>query len=230
MTGDPRKICYLAANVRELDRLAIEEFGIPGYTLIQRAGSAAFNALLARWPKTRSVLCCCGSGNNGGDGYVIAALARRKNLRATVIAVGNPANLGVDARRAYEMAMVENVQIIPFATVAGNFSDLLAADTVIVDAMLGTGLTGDVRGDYAKAITLINKSNTPVLAVDIPSGLCSDTGRILGTAVHADLTVTFIGRKLGQVTGQGPSTCGTLVFDDLGVPDGVYASLGRAGT
>jgi len=228
MTGDPRKACYLAADVRELDRLAIEEYGIPGFTLMQRAGAAAFNALLDRWPDTRSVLCFCGSGNNGGDGYVMAALARQQGLAATVIAVGNPGNLGADARQAYEMAVAEEVRVIPFASLAADTAGLLVPGTVIIDALLGTGLTGDVRGDFASAIALINASGAPILAADIPSGLCSDTGRILGSAVQADLTVTFIGRKLGQVTGEGPAACGTLVFDDLGVPDGVYTGVSPA--
>lgn len=228
MTDDPRKACYLAADVRELDRVAIEEFGIPGFTLMQRAGTAAFNAMLARWPETRSVLCFCGSGNNGGDGYVIAALARQQGLSVTVIAVGDPERLGGDARQACEMALVEHVPVIPFTAVASDISGLLTPDTVIVDALLGTGLTGNVRGDYAAAIEWINASGVPVLAADIPSGLCSDTGSILGAAVRADLTVTFIGCKLGQVTGDGPATCGILVFDDLGVPDGVYAGVSPA--
>ncbi len=229
MTDDPRKAFYLAANVRELDRVAIEEFDISGFTLMQRAGTAAFNAMLKQWPDTRSVLCFCGSGNNGGDGYVIATLARQQGLTVTVIAVGDTERLRGDARQTYEMALVEHVPVIPFTAVASDISGLLITDTIIVDALLGTGLTGNVRGDYAAAIEWINASGAPVLAADIPSGLCGDTGSILGTAVLADLTVTFIGRKLGQVTGAGPAVCGTLVFDDLGVPNDIYARVIPAG-
>src|SRR5690606_1061192 len=88
--------------------------------------------------------------------------------------------------------------------------------TVIVDALLGTGLAGDVRPAFRHAIEAINSSGLPVLAVDIPSGLCSDTGAVLGASVKAELTVTFIGRKHGLIRGAGPAHCGTVVFDDLG--------------
>ena len=220
-----RNAFYLAADVRELDRLAIEEHGIPGFTLMQRAGQAAFSALLQQWPEVQAVLCFCGSGNNGGDGYVIAALAKKQGLQASVVAVGNTDNLKGDARLAYDSAVASGVEVVPFSSVQGNFLDAFPAPTVIVDAMLGTGLTGDVRGDYASAITLINTAGLPVLAADIPSGLCSDTGKVLGSAVQADLTVTFIGRKLGQVLGAGPVTCGTLAFSDLGVPPAIYAKV-----
>ena len=96
---------------------------------------------------------------------------------------------------------------------------------MIVDAILGTGLTGQVKGDSLTAIGLINASGLPVLAVDIPSGLCSDTGAILGEAIAADITVTFIGRKLGQVSGEGPRLCGELVFNDLAVPPAIYSQV-----
>lgn len=213
---------YLSAQVRELDRIAIEEYGIPGFTLMQRAGQAAFDALLNQWPGTQKVICFCGSGNNGGDGYVIAALAIEQGLQATVIAVGDAGKLQGDARLAFDMATNQGVTVMPFSNLNGDFSSLLSPDLVIVDAMLGTGLTGNVRGDYLSAISLINGAGCPVLAADIPSGLCSDTGVVLGHAVHADLTVTFIGRKLGLVTGKGPEYCGKLVFSDLDVPRAIY--------
>lgn len=224
MPGDSP--CYLAAQVRELDRLAIQEHGIPGFTLMQRAGQAAFDALRQKWPDTRHVMCFCGSGNNGGDGYVIAALAREQGLQATAVAVGSTDRLTGDARLAFEMACSAGVTVTPFASLAADtLKAALATKTVIVDAMLGTGLTGDVRGDTLAAINVINASGLPVCAADIPSGLCSDTGAILGAAVQADLTVTFIGHKLGQFTGSGPATCGELVFSDLGVPPAVYSSV-----
>lgn len=219
---------YLAAAVRELDRLAIEEYGIPGFELMQRAGRAAFEALRTTWPDAPGLACFCGSGNNGGDGYVIAALARKAGLHAEVIAVGNPENLQGDARHAWQMAIAAGVPVLPFGDRPETGVTALQAGTVIVDALLGTGLTGVVRGDYARAIALINASGHPVLAVDIPSGLCSDTGAILGDAIQADLTVTFIGRKRGQVTGQGPAVCGRLVFDDLGVPPALYERVSPA--
>lgn len=219
---------YLAAATRELDRLAIEEHGIAGFTLMQRAGHAAFQALLDKWPDTRQVTCFCGGGNNGGDGYVIAALARAAGLKARVIAVGDPRKLRGDAKLALDMARDAGVEIIEFRDVDQDDAPMDAAGTVIVDALLGTGLTGPARDDYASAIALVNRAGCPVLAVDIPSGLSSDTGERLGPCVEADLTVTFIGRKLGQVVADGPACCGELVFDDLDVPPAIYERVAPA--
>ena len=213
---------YLAVDVRKLDLLAIEEHHVPGFTLMQRAGKASVNALLEKWPATDQLLCFCGSGNNGGDGYIIAALASAKGIHSTVIAVGSTDKLKGDARKAYEMAADIGVKIVPLPIVDINFILEYSVLSVLVDAMLGTGLTGKVRGDYQKAIELINTISCPTVAVDIPSGLCSDSGKILGDVVNADLTVTFIGRKLGQVIAEGPEFCGEIVFDDLGVPGEIY--------
>lgn len=215
---------YLARDVRELDRLAIEEHGIPGFTLMQRAGQAAFAAAMHKWPGTTAFCCFCGSGNNGGDGYVIAALAAAQGLKATAVTVGDPDKLGGDAKLAQELAEQKNVSFIPFDIFYSGHPKLTPT-TVLVDAMLGTGLSGEVKGKSRDAIDLINNSDCPVLAIDIPSGLCSDTGRVLGLAVQADLTVTFIGRKLGQSVDQGPALCGELVFDDLGVPGEIYEQV-----
>lgn len=213
---------YLAADVRELDRIAIEEKGIPGFTLMQRAGQALFEELRKRWPRSTSIICFCGSGNNGGDGYVVAALAKDKGLEATVVTVGDPDSLKGDALTACQLAESRGVPLIPFEAFRMN---LIVPGTVVVDAMLGTGLSGEVRGVYRDAINLINTLDCPVAAADIPSGLCSDTGKTLGTATQAELTVTFIGRKLGQVIEDGPALCGTLVFNDLGVPPDIYDQI-----
>jgi len=220
--------CYLAAQVRELDRLAIEEHGIAGFTLMQRAGKAAFRMVLKYWPGRTALVCFCGSGNNGGDGYINAGLAKQHGLKASVIAVGSPDKLRGDARLAYEFAREQGVPVSDLDELPKHFFEDTAEDTVIVDALLGTGLTGEVRGDYAAAIALINRVECPVLAADIPSGLDSDTGKILGDAVNADVTVTFIGRKLGQVIGNGPACCGKLEFDDLAVPAAIYEGIAPA--
>jgi NAD(P)H-hydrate epimerase len=103
--------------------------------------------------------------------------------------------------------------------------DNYPASTVIVDALHGTGLSGEVRGASRQAIDAINASGLPVMAIDMPSGLCSDTGAVLGACVKADLTMTFIGRKKGMLAGAGPAMCGKVVFDDLGVPPMIYRKL-----
>jgi NAD(P)H-hydrate epimerase len=209
---------YTAAETRELDRLAIEEQGIPGIRLMARAGEACFDLLLERWPDRLPIHIVCGTGNNGGDGYIVAGLARLRGLPCTVYQVGDPARIRGDAQLAREQALADGVEVMAFEpgqTFAGG---------VLVDALLGTGLSGEVRGDAAAAIDSINASGLPVLAVDIPSGLCSDTGRGLGVTVVADATVTFIGLKRGLFTGRAPAVCGELAFTDLQVPAAVYGT------
>ncbi len=208
---------YRAEQVRELDRIAIEDRGIDGYELMARAGLAAFHTMRAHWPRARRIDILCGPGNNGGDGYVIAAQARQAGLEERVWAVAPPkSSAALQACRSYERA-------------GGQVQDLaglseLDAD-VAVDALLGTGLEREVTGHYAHAIGAINKHADRVLAIDIPSGLHADSGRVLGTAVRADATVTFIGLKLGLFTGRGPALAGQVLFDDLQVPGDIYREL-----
>lgn len=211
---------YTAKAVRELDRLAIEQHHIPGFELMQRAGKAAFAALLEQWPETRRLLIFCGTGNNGGDGFVLAALAVEAGLNAEVYLAGKATTIKGAAQQALESA--EKAQVLIHHTVEVPTLGAQPAGTVVVDALLGTGLVGEVRAPYRQVIEAINHSDLPVLALDIPSGLCSDTGVVLGVCVRADLTVTFIGRKLGLVAGAGPQMCGEVAFADLGVPAEIY--------
>ncbi|MEN8131123.1 MAG: NAD(P)H-hydrate epimerase, partial [Pseudomonadota bacterium] len=183
---------YRADQVRELDRTAIEDLSIPGYTLMQRAGRATFEVLQQRWPKARALLVVAGPGNNGGDGYVIARLAQQEGWHVNVLQLGDPQRIRGDAltaRRAYLDAG---------GPVQGYTGQSLPDCDVIVDALLGTGLERAVRDRWMQVIEAINAQGVPTLAVDIPSGLHSDTGGVLGAAVRADCTVTFIGLKRGQ--------------------------------
>ena len=213
---------YSAAESRELDRVAIAS-GIPGIALMKRAGRAAFDALLEYWPDARAVSCVCGSGNNAGDGYIVAGLAKGRGLDVQLLQLGDPARLSGDAGRARDWAVTEGVTI---ESVDADAPLLELRGDVVVDALLGTGLTGDVREGYARAIEQMQGSSRPIVAIDLPSGLSADTGRVLGCAVRAALTVTFIGVKRGLVTGEGKAHTGALLFDDLDVPDVVRASVG----
>lgn len=213
---------YGAAQVRELDRCAIDRHGVPGYELMVRAGHATLNALRSAWPGARSLSIFCGPGNNGGDGYVVARIARAQGLQAHVVAVADPASLRGDARRAYDDFVAAGGHCEAGGPHPARFGD------VVVDAIFGTGLGRDVEGRAAEAIAAINASGRPVVAVDIPSGLHADDGRELGQAVRAQLTVTFIGRKLGFYLGRGPDHAGHVVFDDLGVPQAVYGEVPAA--
>lgn len=210
---------YTAAQVREVDRIAIEELGIPAFELMYRAGKAAFTALLAEWPMVQKVLVFCGSGNNGGDGFVIAGLAQEAGCTVLACLIGEVASLQGAAREAYDFAVQRKVPLMLISEHTP-LPPLTASPpgTIVVDALLGTGLRGPVRPLYRGVIEAINASGLPVLAVDIPSGLCSDTGKVQGACIKADLTVTFIGRKIGLAAGEGAALCGKLVFDDLGVP------------
>lgn len=204
---------YSAAQVRDLDRRAIEDAGIAGYTLMQRAAQAAFEALRDRWPQARRVAVLCGPGNNGGDGYEIARLARAAGLDVVLARVGAIPGTG-DAVTAHAAWVGE-------AGTAPEFDKSMLEDAdVIVDAIFGIGITREVTGLAAEAITAINARRVEqgALAVDVPSGLDADTGAVHGVAVRADLSVSFIGRKLGLYTGAGPDHAGHRAFADLGVP------------
>ena len=207
---------YRAAQVRELDRIAIEERGIPGYALMSRAGEAAFGLLRQRWPNARRIAVVCGGGNNAGDGYVVARLARQAGLEVRVLTLANPDALRGDALTAWRDAEAAEVPMAPFTT-AG-----LADAELLVDAILGTGLERDVSGIWREAINAMNAHPADRFALDIPSGLHADTGAILGAAVHAAATITFIGLKQGLFTGQGPACCGEVHFADLNVPPDIY--------
>lgn len=202
---------YSTRQVRELDAYAIRELGIPGYTLMKRAGEAALRMLRTRWPTAHAIAVVCGGGNNGGDGYVLARFARAAGLEVVALAASDPARLAGDARIAFEDYVAGGAEVRTFDAAA------LAGVDVVVDALLGIGLTGPVREDAARVIGAINAAGHPVFAIDVPSGLCSDTGHALGSAVRADGTITFIGLKTGLFLGEGPELCGSVFFDDLEV-------------
>ncbi|PCJ43697.1 MAG: NAD(P)H-hydrate epimerase [SAR86 cluster bacterium] len=220
---------YTAAATRELDRRAIEEHNIPGFELMQRAGKAAFNALLQNWPDIRKTIILCGTGNNGGDGFIIAGLAKTAGLEVDLFVAGDISSIKGDALKALDYALNNGTHTHPatkFYTADIEYKNRKdSGNTILVDALLGTGLSGKVREPFTQLINQINACNLPVLAVDIPSGLCSDTGKILGVAVKADLTITFIGRKIGLIRRSGPELTGKLLFDDLNLPEVIYSNV-----
>lgn len=221
MTAPPSSLppgLYTAAESRELDRLAIEEYGLPGFELMQRAGRAAWRELARRWPEARRVAVCCGRGNNAGDGYLVAALAHERGLEVRVHELAPPEALRGDAARARQRAVDAGVPMTP------GVPEALGAD-VVVDALLGTGIRGPLRPPFAEATRRINACGAPVLAIDVPTGVDADTGGADEDAVRAVVTVTFIGRKLGLFTGPGAALAGAVVFDDLGVPSRLYRRL-----
>jgi ADP-dependent NAD(P)H-hydrate dehydratase / NAD(P)H-hydrate epimerase len=218
---------HSGAQVRELDRHAIDVLGIPSYTLMTRAGEAAFAALRGCWPSAQRIAVVCGPGNNGGDGYVLARLARERRLQVDVLSLADPAKLTGDARRAHDDFVKAGGRVDRWAS-----EQSLSAD-VIVDAIFGTGLARTVSAEHAHCIEAINSRGCPVFAIDIPSGLHSDTGEVLGAAVLADRTLAFLGLKLGFYLGAGPDHVGIVMFDALELPadalEAVPASARRLG-
>ncbi len=203
---------YTPAAVRELDRLAIGELGIPGFELMSRAGRLVWETARQRYPAAQRWLVLCGAGNNAGDGYVIAQLARAAGQSVTVAALSDPHHLQGDAAQAWKQYERAGGTVVPFTAALCAQADLL------IDALLGTGLTRPLEGAWLHAVEAINAAAAPVIAVDVPTGLDGATGQPSGVAVQADITVTFIGRKQGLYLGAGPDHAGAVVFGDLGVP------------
>lgn len=212
---------YTASQVRAIDQQLIAA-GTPGIKLMQRAAEAVLTALRQRWRHTSGVIIVCGTGNNGGDGHVLAGLVRQTGGTVHLLQIGDRADLAGDALQASVNTAALGVEAAPYS--AEKLSELLAQyrdkQLVIIDAMLGTGFHGVLRGDFADAAKQINASAQPVLAMDIPSGVNADTGHVAGEAVRASATVSFIARKRGLYTGSGPDYSGEIVFDDCGAGSG----------
>ncbi|HEV7610118.1 MAG TPA: NAD(P)H-hydrate dehydratase [Steroidobacteraceae bacterium] len=202
---------YSAAQVRALDAWEIEKRRVPGFTLMTRAAEGALKIIRARWPQAKRLAVVCGAGNNGGDGYVLARLARAAGLEALVLAAVPPDRLGGDARRAQEEWLAVGGSAHPFA------ADALSGSDLVVDALLGIGLAGAPRPETLVVIRAINAAKRPVLALDIPSGVNADSGAVYEAAVRAELTLSFVALKSGLFLGAGPEHAGVVLLDDLGV-------------
>ncbi len=208
-----------AQTMQEIDKQAIDGYNIAGQQLMESAGSRCVEEIIAKFGLVGCSVIMAGKGNNGGDGYVIARLLDQKGWNVKVILLADRDQVCGDAAVNLEKL---HGSIINFCTHEGQLSalhmeEIFQAD-VIVDALLGTGLNSDVSGIYLEAIDLINASGRPVVSVDIPSGIHGTTGRVLGEAVRADITVTFAFAKLGHVLYPGAEYTGRLVVADIGIP------------
>ncbi len=211
---------HSVAQVRAIDRQAIEQLHIPGYGLMQRAGEAALAAIRKYWPAAEHLLVACGVGNNAGDGYVLARLARAQDLQVTVIAYGAPEKLAEDALTAYR----------DFRDQGGKTrsqSDALPPADVIVDALFGTGLSRTLDAEWCRRIEALNAAGPSIFSLDVPSGLDADTGLIRGAAIRAERTLVFVGLKTGLYLGSGPDCSGAICFDDLAIPSALAAGAGQ---
>lgn len=204
---------YTAAQSRRIDAAALREMRDSGYALMERAGRAAYERLRQFWPLAESICVVCGPGNNGGDGWIVARLAKKTGLKVHVRLVGSIPVKGREAAEAHGA----------FVSAGGQwsaFDGCLPEADLYVDALFGTGLHRPPEGLYLQAIEAL--AGKPVLAIDVPSGIDSDTGLALGSAVKAQRTISFITRKRGLLTGMAVDYTGILDFDDLNVPEMAY--------
>jgi NAD(P)H-hydrate epimerase len=210
-----------AEEVRKIDRFAINILGIPGIELMERAGSAAFEAICQAKPNARTLSAVCGGGNNGGDGYIVARLAHQQGWDVRVYPIVSPSLLKGDALTAYEAFKIAGGETLNF--IPHDFE----GTEVLVDALLGTGLdryVADLAFDTIQAINRYRQHCSPqqsrkrtVISIDLPSGLNATTGAVMGIAVKSDLTVCFMGLKQGLFTGDGPEYAGQIIFSSLGL-------------
>jgi ADP-dependent NAD(P)H-hydrate dehydratase / NAD(P)H-hydrate epimerase len=212
-------------TMQAMDRRTIEEFGISGLVLMERAGRECSNVILHRFGtgEERSAVILAGKGNNGGDGYVIARHLAQAGWQVTTLVLSTREEIGGDARANLDLLIDDALRFCSGSGALANHLSIFSSADLIIDALLGTGLKSEVRGIYAEAVELINGTEVPVVSVDIPSGIDAGTGRILGCAVRADLTVTFGLAKLGQVLYPGAAYCGELQVVDIGIPPEVSA-------
>lgn len=214
-------------QMAEIDRKAIDDHKIDGLILMENAGLKVFEEimdLIANWHEEqeecfKNVVVVCGKGNNGGDGFVIARHLIQNKIPTMVFAVAESFDYSGDALKNYlALENFGDINIITEDTLE-DFEDLVLESSLIVDALLGTGLKGNVEGIYSKVIEVINATEGVIVAVDIPSGVEADTGRIASTAVEADLTVTFAVPKLGHLLYPGADHASNLQVVDIGIPE-----------
>jgi len=206
------------ASARMIDAQATQLLGGDAYVLMQRAGAAAWELLQQRWPQARRIAVACGSGNNGGDGYVLATLARLAGRDAWVVHPegGGPAS-GLAQRACTDyLARGGRIELFPCP---------LAGADVVVDALFGIGLNRPPEGDAARLVEAINHAGVPVLALDVPSGIDAEHGARPGVAVRADVTLQFIVAHLGLHTGDALEQVGERMLATLEVPESVLAAM-----
>jgi hydroxyethylthiazole kinase-like uncharacterized protein yjeF len=233
------RLLVTAEQMREMDRRATEEYGIPSLLLMENAGKAVADAAAEFFDGVfgSSILVVCGPGNNGGDGFVAARHLRNAKAHVTIFYFGDRASAKGDALANIEMAEKMGIPI-DYSKSIKHLSKEISHCDYVIDALLGTGARGDLKPEYAKVVKVMNhdRGDAHLIAVDIPSGLDADTGRELGpvgvgwrdygkAAVNADMTVTLGLPKVGLVTYPGAGHVGHIVVADIGIPAAIYHGL-----
>lgn len=200
-----------AEEMRHYDSYTINTIGIPSLVLMERASLAVRDEILHAFPlNLKKVVVVAGSGNNGGDGLAVARLLHIAGVQVTILNVGNPAHASAEHQTQDKICRYYK---IPQTTELTSLNDA----TLIVDAMFGIGIDRPVKGRYADAITAINNTNAIIIAVDMPSGINTDTGQVMGVAVKANATVTFAYNKVGLTQNDGATYVGrVIVANDMG--------------
>ena len=216
-----------ASQMKEIDRRAIQDRGIPSAALMETAAQAVAEACIALVDKPVGgrVAVFSGPGNNGGDGVAAARFLREAGLEVRAFLVGDRAKLSPDAQEMARRLEASGGRLEPFAADDPAFAAWCLGCDVLVDALYGIGLNTDLWGDAYTAVQMMNTCDIPVVAVDIASGVEADTGRVLGVAVRADRTVTFTRPKPGHFLGPGGLCCGELSVADIGIPTDLLQSL-----
>jgi hydroxyethylthiazole kinase-like uncharacterized protein yjeF len=215
-------------QVRAFDRHAISELGIPGVVLMENAGRSCAELVIEKLEDLADPKVCifCGTGNNGGDGYVIARHLLNRRFGVNVVICGDRGKVKGDAATNLEILehLGQAVHTLDPHTddISARVIELAAGSHMLVDALFGTGLTGPLGREYMDLIGAINAQTLPILAVDIPSGLDCDTGRPLGAAVRAACTVTFVAAKQGFTTPSSAEYTGEIFVASIGVEPGLF--------
>ncbi|MBW1705593.1 MAG: NAD(P)H-hydrate dehydratase [Deltaproteobacteria bacterium] len=210
------------SEMRNLDGTAIEKFGIKDELLMENAGQAVYFVILNEFGiKDKKFVVFCGIGNNGGDGFVVARKIHSNGGDVSVYILGDPAKFKGAAGLNVDIVSALPIEMKRLESAGSVRTAVLHADAV-VDAIFGTGLARDVGGLYADVIELINESGKTVFSVDIPSGVHGDTGKVMGTAVNADYTVTFGLPKIGNILYPGYELCGRLYVTHISFPPSMY--------
>lgn len=209
MRGGRMEYILTAAQMKQCDQDTICKIGIPSMVLMERAALSVVSAMYEKKWDLSSVLVLCGSGNNGGDGFAVARILAERKVPVAVAFVGNDASMTEETRLQRKICETCGIKCV------SNF--MQREYTTIVDAIFGIGLSRAVQGSYAQIIDWVNEQKANVIAVDIPSGVCADSGRILGIAVKADLTVTFAYRKTGMMLYPGAQYCGRIICSEIGI-------------
>lgn len=220
MTKNIQTHIYQTSQIREIERLAQEKYQTSGTMMMQRAGQAALDFLLKKFPHAQSIAIFCGNGNNGGDGYVLAKLAQQKGIKVHIWQVKEEAKKQSEAQQALESAQASAISM----AVLTEEAELKPVD-VVVDAIAGIGLRGQLREPILMAIHKMEQMAAPILAIDVPTGIDADTGGLLGKAVRANATITFIGLKVGLLTGPGIAYTGELLVNDLDLPSSLFREV-----